>query len=106
LIITILGQDYDYGEVNAKTDIKMDGNDGYCDGYGKIIRVNDDYNSAIPTSVNDLERYKKQVKRHEIIHAFFEESGLEDYKHDELIVEWSAKQFPKMITVFTRIQAL
>jgi hypothetical protein len=24
---------------------------------------------------------------------------LEEYKHDELIVEWIAKQFPKMITV-------
>jgi hypothetical protein len=106
LIISILGQDYDYGEVDAKSDIRMVDMDGYCDGYGKIIRINNSYNSNIPTSISDLEAYKRQVRRHEVIHAFFEESGLEEFKGDELLVEWIAKQFPKMEKVFQVVGAL
>jgi hypothetical protein len=104
--ISILGQDYDYGEIDARSDMKMEGNDGYCDGYGKIIRVNNTYNDKYPTCISDLEAYIRQVKRHEIIHAFFEESGLESYKHDELIVEWIAKQFPKLTKAFQQVGAL
>jgi hypothetical protein len=104
--LSILGQEYDFQEIDGKSDIKMEGNDGYCDGYGKIIRVNNSFNNNYPTCTADLEYYKKQVKRHEIIHAFFEESGLEEYKQDELIIEWIAKQFPKMMMVFARTEAL
>jgi len=80
--------------------------DGYCDGYGKTIRVNNDFNTNYPTNISDLEAYKRQVIRHEITHAFFEESGLEKYKGDELIVEWIAKQFPKMTKVFQQAGGL
>jgi hypothetical protein len=104
--ISILGQDYDFSEIAAKDDPKMAGFDGYCDGYGKIIRVNGDYPPNDPASISDLEAYKRQVKRHEIIHAFFEESGLEEYKSNELLVEWIAKQFPKLAKVFQQIGAL
>jgi hypothetical protein len=46
--LSILGQEYDFQEIDGKSDIKMEGNDGYCDGYGKIIRVS--------TSLNDSTR--------------------------------------------------
>jgi hypothetical protein len=104
--ISILGQEYDYAEIAAKDDVKMTGLDGYCDGYGKIIRVNNDFNPNDQTNVSDLEAYKRQVKRHEIVHAFFEESGLEEYKTNELLVEWIAKQFPKLTKAFQQAGAL
>ena len=105
MIITILGQDYDYAEVAAKDDIRMADFDGYCDGYGKTIRINNDYNTNHPTNIADLENYKRHIRRHEIIHAFFEESGLEHYKNDEVLVDWIAKQFPKLLKVFHQIGA-
>ena len=104
--VTILGQDYDFQEIAAKTDTRMTGVDGYCDGYGKIIRVDNDYNDNYPTNAADLAAYKRQVMRHEIIHAFFEESGLEKYKGDETIVDWIAKQFLKMEKAFQQVGAL
>lgn len=55
---------------------------------------------------------KKQL-RHEIIHAFLAESGLqanfEHYKqfgHEETIVDWFAIQFPKIMKTFEEIGAL
>jgi hypothetical protein len=104
--ISILGQEYDYAEIAARDDARMTGYDGYCDGYGKIIRVNNDFNLNNPANISDLEVYKRQVKRHEIVHAFFEESGLEEYKDNELLVEWIAKQFPKLAKVFQQVGAL
>jgi hypothetical protein len=104
--ISILGQEYDYAEIAAKDDVKMNGLDGYCDSYGKIIRVNNDFNLNDPANISDLEAYKRQIKRHEIVHAFFEESGLEEYKNNELLVEWIAKQFPKLTKAFQQAGAL
>jgi hypothetical protein len=104
--LAILGQEYDYKEIAGKNDFKMAGFDGYCDGYGKIIRVNSEYSPNDPASISDLEGYKRQVKRHEIIHAFCEESGLEEYKSNDLLVEWIAKQFPKLIKAFQKVGAL
>lgn len=43
------------------------------------------------------ERRYREVARHEIVHAFFEEAGLSDYGSDERLVDWIAKQFPKML---------
>jgi hypothetical protein len=104
--ISILGQKYDYAEISDKDDVKMTGFDGYCDGCGKIIRINNDFNINDPANISDLEAYKRQVKRHEIVHAFFEESGLEEYKNNELLVEWIAKQFPKLTKAFQQVGAL
>jgi len=104
--VNILGQEYSYEEIKASDDIKMGDGDGYCDGYGKIIRINNDYASNHPTCISDLEGYKRQVRRHEIIHAFFHESGLEKYCSDEIMVDWIARQFPKITKVFQQVGAL
>ena len=65
--------------------------------------------------INDLrdwDEYQKSVRRHEIIHAFFYESGLaqswehSSYNHDETTVDWFAIQFPKMLRVFEKAEAL
>ena len=49
---------------------------------------------------------KKEVLRHEIIHAFFSESGLDNYNGDEQLVNWLAIQFPKMQKVFEQADCL
>jgi len=46
-----------------------------------------------------MKRYR-EVLRHEITHAFFSESGLDGYCIDETLVDWIAKQFPKLCKIF------
>ena len=98
--INILGQEYDYKEIPAKEDPKLGDNDGYCDDSSKIICINNDYNTSHPACIGDVDHYIRKVKRHEIIHAFLAESGLDRYKDDELIVSWLANQFPKLQVAF------
>ena len=42
----------------------------------------------------------KETMRHEIIHAFLHESGLENYCDDEVLVDWLAKQWNKISIAF------
>ena len=58
-------------------------------------------------SLSNLSEYKKKVLRHEIIHAFFYESGLwnnsgtsDAFGQDETITDWIAIQFPKILNAF------
>ena len=62
----------------------------------------------------DFEVYEKTNLRHELIHAFLFESGLDgnsiwgngDNDHPEQVVEWLALQFPKILKVFKECKAL
>ena len=63
--------------------------------------------------VGDFDELMRKQLRHEIIHAFLAESGLqsnyEHYKqfgHEETIVDWVAIQFPKMIKAFQSVNAI
>lgn len=58
-------------------------------------------------SMGDMTAYKKQVIRHEIIHAFLYESGLEacsttsdNWAINEEMVDWFAIQSPKIFKLF------
>ena len=55
---------------------------------------------------------KKQL-RHEIIHAFLSESGLDcnfehlkQFGHEETMVDWIAIQFPKIYEVYKEVGAI
>ena len=64
-------------------------------------------------NVEDFIAYQKQTLRHEIIHAFMNESGLQDswqhaqqFGHDETTVDWFAIQSPKIYKVFNELDVL
>lgn len=40
-----------------------------------------------------------ETKRHEILHAFLDLSGLGSYSDDETLVEWLASMFPQIVHV-------
>lgn len=68
----------------------------------KIAEMKSDKNS-----VQDMEMYRKKILRHEIIHAFFYESGIwsnstssEPWGMDEQLTDWIAIQFPKLLQAF------
>lgn len=64
-------------------------------------------------SVQDLGEYTKKILRHEIVHAFFFESGLwncsgssDAWAMDETITDWIAIQSPKLFKAFKDADAL
>lgn len=102
-IVNILGTEYKIisEEFNNK-DI-----DGYCDYTSKEIHIrNDNVND-----VGDFDYLIQKQLRHEIIHAFMCESGLQanwehvqQFGHDETTVDWIAIQYPKIAKVFDELE--
>lgn len=81
--------------------------DGFCDFSTKKILIAemkpDDY------SMKDLKFYEKKVVRHELVHAFLYESGLDvnsEWARNEEIVDWIALQFPKMNKAFEEMKVM
>ena len=61
----------------------------------------------------EKENYFKACLRHEIVHAFLNESGLKDnfehanrMGHEETIIDWFAIQFPKILKAYQEAGAL
>ena len=83
--------------------------DGECDYTSHEITLRTDNIN----DVGDFDAMMKKQLRHEIIHAFMAESGLQanfehyrQFGHDETTVDWFAIQFPKMLEVFKQVGAL
>lgn len=110
--VNILGTEYTIKRPKAADDPKLDECDGYCDTSVKLIVV-EDYEPD-PKSKNDLEDYAKQVVRHEIIHAFMHESGLDansccfegSWSVNEEMIDWFAIQSPKIFKAFKDVGCL
>lgn len=111
LKIDILGTKYDLQIVPKEKDAYLEECDGYCDYTTKKIVVEDWKNKSVGDLGNDSV-YLKQIKRHEIIHAFLFESGLganwehKPFGQEETTVDWIARQFPKMLEAFRAADAL
>lgn len=108
--VSILGTEYEIHENNEKDDSKLEECSGYCEQYAKKIVISDFEEIAQDKmAVENFEEFKKKVLRHEIIHAFFGESGLRGnspYAEDEELVDWIAIQFPKILKAFEQAGAL
>ena len=104
-IVNILGTEYTIEE----KELKDQDVDGYCDNTAKLIVIRSDNTNE----VGDFEFLKKKQLRHEIIHAFLSENGLqcnwqhiEQFGHDETTVDWFAIQSPKIFKVFQELDIL
>lgn len=88
--------------------------DGYTDLSTREIVVDDMETSQGQIGVKaDLKSYQKQVIRHEIIHAFLMESGLDSNSNsadswatNEEMVDWFAIQSPKIFKVFNELKLM
>lgn len=111
--INILGTDYKI--IKKEYDKKIFENiDGYTNFYSKEIIYCDLYTrpdtdfSRLPTDIDDQ---MKHVIRHEIVHAFLNESGLVfstnefrgQWSSNEEMVDWIAITSPKMFKVFKEL---
>lgn len=110
--VSILGTEYSiYGNVSRENDAYLQHCDGYFDKTTKRIVV---AGSDCDNELANFEVYRKTNLRHELIHAFLYESGLDGNSnwsndandHPEQVVEWLAIQFPKMLKAFEKVKAL
>ena len=99
--VNILGTEYSIKRQNEKETSKLEYADGFCEFYSKEIVI-DDFEPT-PKTVANPNLYKKKVLRHEIVHAFLYESGLDvssEWARNEEIVDWIALQCPKLQKAF------
>lgn len=106
--VNILGSEWSVKFGNEEVYPNLTNVDGYTDLSIREIVVDD--MKALQGQIGakaDLESYQKQVVRHEIIHAFLLESGLDSNSNsadswavNEEMVDWFAIQSPKIFKVF------
>lgn len=103
--INVLGTDIRVLFREEKQDPKLEELGGYFDSSECLIVVKIPEKDSM--SVGNLENYQKKVLRHEIIHAFLHESGLdweaapaECWATNEEMIDWFAIQSPKIFKIF------
>lgn len=103
--INVLGTDIRVMFRKENDDPKLKNMVGYFDSSKSLIVVKilepDEF------SLGDLDKYQMEVLRHEIIHAFLYESGMDacsasadNWATNEEMVDWFAIQSPKIFKVF------
>ena len=102
---SVLGTEYTFRFATKKEDPELEKLNGYCVTAGsKLIVVED-----APGS-DDVSGVRKRTSRHEIIHAFLFESGLDNEAPwadcEEQLVDWLAIQFPKLVKAMEEAEAL
>lgn len=114
----ILGQKYEiiFKKYDEDPVFKNDNAIGYERGLTKQIVICDphshpDYKDESEDVISEL---IKTTLRHEIVHAFFDESGLQDdasaydgaWSRNEEMVDWIALQGPKIYTAWMAAKAI
>lgn len=113
--VEILGAKYTIRKVKVGQDEFMDRLQygGYCNGTAREIVLLDlktvpDWASESPEII---QRKERETLRHEVIHAFLNESGLgwntlpleHAWAKNEEMVDWIAIQFPKIHKVYVKL---
>ena len=88
----------------------LDGRGGETDFYTKEIRISEQ--EAVPAAykTDNLKEMQRHVLRHELIHAFLFESGMdqssaahEAWAVNEEMIDWMAIQMPKIMAAYDSI---
>lgn len=113
--VNILGTDYEIRicKISENDNLKNNNWCGYCDQDDRIIVVADlDEDKYFEFDSEDAkDNLFKRTLRHEIIHAFLNESGLSDsamqyqcaWSKNEEMVDWFAIQYPKIKAIFEEL---
>ena len=117
-MINVLGTEYriETHKVSEDEYLKENRLSGYCGEEDKLIVVADMSEKEYFTGMDEQgqKNYWKRTLRHEIIHAFLNESGVSDSasvpayawaKHEEM-VDWFAIQSPKTLKLFQELDIL
>lgn len=109
--VNILGTEYEIVIGNEEDYPRLRQADGYTDtSIKKIVILDVSTIKDSDENIKDLTSYQQKVTRHEIIHAFFYESGLwvnsndvEQWAMNEEMVDWLAIQIPKIYKAFREV---
>ena len=116
--VNILGTEYriEIHKVSEDSFMEEKGLAGYCEEENKLIVVADMSEEKYFAGMDEKaqETYRKKTLRHEIMHAFLNESGLSDssnrfdsaWAKNEEMVDWFAIQSPKIFKVFVELGIL
>lgn len=116
--IDILGTEcrIEIHKVSEDSYMKEKGLAGYCEEENKLIVVADMSEEKYFVGMDEKaqETYRKKTLRHEIMHAFLNESGLSDssnrfdgaWAKNEEMVDWLAIQAPKIFSTFKKMNIL
>lgn len=103
MIVKILGEKWHLLEHKEANDPALKECDGYMDSSTRTCVIGD-FSGAATSAIckGDLARYKRQVARHELLHAFLYESGLAEssWAANEEMVDFFAIQWPKIARLF------
>lgn len=102
--VSILGTEYEILVQTPQENVKLEDAQGIAELWSKKIIL--DIAKPEKNSFENLNAFNDKVLRHEIIHAFFHESGLKQYTNDETLVDWLAVQGPKIFKVFMALKLM
>lgn len=112
MIIKILGTPWNVERLSLEKEPRLNDADGFSDWSTKRIVVRDE-DDIYKGTLENMEEYIKKVLRHEIVHAFFLESGLHEcsgsadaWAANEAMVDWIARQGIKIYQAWKEADAL
>lgn len=108
--VNILGTEYEILVQSEKENPKLKECSGLCEQYSKKI-ILDDFASQKddPMLVENFEEFKNKVLRHEVVHAYFGESGLRsesNFAENEELVDWIAIMLPRIFKTCKELNIL
>lgn len=107
--VNILGTEYHIEYKNIADDPYLENCDGYVDRTTKKIVIG---NKEHDCEIGDFDAHQRKVIRHEIIHAYCEESGLSvnvinpNLGVPETYIDWFAIQAPKIYRTYAELGVL
>lgn len=109
--VNVLGTDYAIIQSNPSQNAYFDDVDGFCDFTShEVVYHPYPHDGTQPGwEYSDPCAANKRILRHELVHAFLYESGLAEdsgWAMNESVVDWIARQFPKMLEAFQKAGAL
>jgi hypothetical protein len=112
--INILGTEYTIFIESRNDNSRLDDTNGYCDYSTKEIHIcNFEEDSKAKHAQAKMSIYRNKVLRHEVLHGFLLESGLdthsgetESWAINESMVDWFAIQSPKIFKVYEELGIL
>ena len=116
--IPVLGTEYTIRFVEAGQDEYMEKMHygGYCsaDSHEIYILLLNTHEEWVNETEEKIEHQQRITLRHELVHAFLNESGLQwnsftpdsAWARNEEMVDWVAIQFPKLLKAFEQADAL
>lgn len=109
MTVNILGSRYEIKTQSASENELLKDCNGYCDWTTRQIIIE----REMEGDLGDMGCYYRKVLRHEIVHAFALESGLDAcsgqtdaWARNETMVDWIARQGPKIYAAWQEAGAL